>query len=149
MENIWTKINNDTPQYMKLICENYNLFCMKISPLKTALVGKNYALIIAIDRFDVDVSYWNRRDGKNELYFCNNFFAEKYNAEDRKNLLEGNGSEIIVRNNLIVIASGLASKWSNVLAGDLNWLDDYKNSRWYESGKLTLEEESILKMHCL
>ena len=67
MNNIWTRINDDVAMYMKSICEKYKLVCIKISPLKTALVGEGFALIIAIDRFDATVSYLHN-DSELQVY---------------------------------------------------------------------------------
>ena len=36
MRSVWTKINDDIPEYMKIICEKYKLFCVKVSSIKTA-----------------------------------------------------------------------------------------------------------------
>lgn len=95
MENIWTKINDDIPLYMKNVCKKYKLVCIKISPLKTALVGERFALIIAIDRFDATVSYLHMNGKEVKVYSCDNYFAEKYDANDRVNLLNGEGQNIL------------------------------------------------------
>ena len=92
---------------MKPICVKYKLRCIKISPLKTALVGRSYALIIAIDRFDAKVSYLYVRDGKATLYSCDNYFAEKYDENDRTELLAGEGAEKIVRNHVMFFGEHL------------------------------------------
>ena len=147
MEDLWTKINNDVPRYMKKICEKYEIICVKLSPIKTALIGDGYALIISFDRFEAKVSYLQNNGKENILFLCDNYMAEKYNAEDRNNLLEGNGAEILVRNNLIIIANGLESKWHEVLNGDTKWIDDYKKSKWYAVGRLTVEESEIINRY--
>lgn len=136
MENIWTKINDEIPTYIKSLCEKYKLLCIKISPLKTAIVGRGFALIIAIDRFDTDIFYVYK-EGKNMiLYSCGNYFAEKYNQEDRVNLLSGSGADILVRNDIIVTTNGLISKWGDVLEGKREWIDKYKKSSRYSVGRL-------------
>lgn len=140
MENIWTKINNDIPLYMEDICKNYKLFCIKISPLKTALIGKRFALIIAIDRFYATVSYLSTEEKTIKVYSCDNYFAEKYDDNDRINLLNGYGAESIVRNNIIIIANGLVNKWTNVLKGEIDWLENYKKSKWFSVERLLPEE---------
>ncbi|MBD5541507.1 MAG: hypothetical protein HDR00_10035 [Lachnospiraceae bacterium] len=140
MENIWTKINDDIPLYMGNICEKYKLLCIKISPLKTALVGKKFALIVAIDRFDAKVSYLCINGKEIRVYLCDNYFAEKYDENDRVNLLSGEGAECIVRNNIIIMANGLLNKWRNVLEGERDWLENYKKSKWFSEQKLPLKE---------
>lgn len=139
--NIWEKANEDIPYYMKKICDAYGLRCIKISPLKTAVVGEKYALIIAVDRFDAKVSYLDIDKEKRTLYLCDNYFAEKYDADDRVGLLDGEGADIIVRNNIIVISNGLASKWADVLRGDKRWILNYKKSKWFSIGNLLPAEE--------
>lgn len=147
MENLWTKINNDIPQYMKKICEKYQMKCVKLSSIKTALIGDGYAIIISIGRFEAKVSYLQKNGKENILFLCDNYMAEKYDAEDRNNLLEGDGAEILVRNDLIIIARGLENKWREVLIGDTQWIDDYKKSQWYAVGRLTMEESDIINMY--
>ena len=75
---------------------------------------------------------------------CGNFFAEKYTYEDRQNLLEGEVAENIILNNLKVIASGLESKWETLLQGDLNWIEDFRKSKWYSTANLTQDENNVL-----
>lgn len=147
MENVWVKINNDVPKYMKDVCDKYNLFCVKVSSLKTALVGEKFALVIAIDRFYATVSYLYM-EGKNiKKYSCGNYFAEKYDNDDRINLLAGEGAENIVRNNLIIIANGLSNKWRNVLEGERGWLEDYEKSKWFSVERLLPEEISKIEQY--
>lgn len=91
MENTWTKINDDVPFYMEDICRNHNLVCVKISDLQTALVGKDFAIVIGIDRFYAEVSYWHKQGRRIKEYACGNYFAERYDANDRVCLLEEEG----------------------------------------------------------
>ena len=144
MEDIWTRINNDVPMYMESICREYKLLCIKISPLKTALICKKYALIIEIDRFDSCLCYVYREEGNIMAYSCGNYFAQKYDEEDRVNLLNGNGANIMIRNDIIITANGLLNKWKNVLSGEREWLVDYKNSSRYSLIKLTKEERIVI-----
>ena len=62
MDNLWTNINDNIPMYMSKICKEYNLVCVKISPLKTAMIGDEFAIMIAIDRFDIEIYYLYKRD---------------------------------------------------------------------------------------
>lgn len=75
MDNLWTNINDNIPMYMNKICKEYNLVCVKISPLKTAMIGDEFAIMIAIDRFDIEIYYLYKkgsRYGKISLrkFFC-------------------------------------------------------------------------------
>ncbi len=144
MENIWTRINDNIKIYLKDIILDYNMKVVKISPLKTALIKDNFALIISIDRFAADVSFVRRIDNKLEVLPCDSFFAEKFSKEDRKDLLEGSCAKNIIINDLIIINNGLRSKWSNVLNGDTTWIADYKRSKWYDTYSLRPSENDIL-----
>ena len=120
MKNIWTEINDDIPRYVQNICKKFELVCIKISPLRTALIGKKFALIITVDRFDA-VIYYLHMDGKEiKVYLCDNYFAEKFDAND--------------------IANGLLSKWEDVLKGEKDWIENYKKSKWFSEYKLPSEE---------
>ena len=135
MKDFYEKINCEIPKkYMKRICEKYNLKCVKLFRA-TALIGDGYGLIISIGMFDVYVSYVQKQGEECLEFSCDNYFAERYDDADRVNLLEGEG-DVYVRNALTIVANGLESKWSDVLAGDTKWLEDYKKSRWYEVRKL-------------
>lgn len=140
MDNIWTRICDDISQYMEEICENYKLVCVKIAPLKVALIGTDFALIIAIDRFYAKVSYLLREIDGYELFLCDSYLAEKYDDSDRTDLIDGDGADIYIRNNLLIIASGLVNKWKNILSGDKSWIDDYKKSNRYSVGIMSQEE---------
>lgn len=140
MQDIWTKINDDIPLYMKNICEKHKLFCTKVSPIKTALIGKKFALIIAIDRFYATIDYLYMDGSEISVYSCGNYFAEKYDASDRINLLSGESTETILRNNMIVIANGLLNKWENVLEGETDWIESYKKSKWFSVEKVLPKE---------
>ena len=149
MESIWTKINENMEVYLKDIIKCYNMKVVKISPLKTAMVKSDFALVISVDRFSADVSYLMRdkEDNKLKLLLCGNFFAEKFSSEDRKNLLKEDTAENMVINNLIVINNGLKNKWSNVLEGNVSWIADYEKSKWYEKVSLNVEEENLLSQY--
>ena len=145
MESIWTKINDRVPYYLKDIAERFNIKFVKVDSLCTAAVGKDFIILIFIDRFYVDVSYI-RRDKNNQLvvFEAGNYFAEYFDQEDRKNLLIENHAADIIINELKVINHGLISKWSNVLEGDTKWLKNYRKSEWFDTRRLSQEEENIL-----
>ena len=58
VDNLWTNINDNIPMYMNEICKEHKLECVKISPLKTAMVGEGVAIMIAIDRFDIEIYFF-------------------------------------------------------------------------------------------
>ena len=144
MENLWTKINDNVPIYFETISKEYKLNAIKISDLKTAFLGKKFAIIVSIGRFDVDILYASVIDGEKQILRCGNFLAEKYTDEDRKYLQQERNAEIIITNYLVVIANGMKSKWDNLLRGDTNWIEDFRKSKWYSHASLSHEESMVL-----
>ena len=142
MMDILERLNNEVPEYMKGICQKHHLMCRKLDSLSTALVGKNYAVVFSMDRFRVDLSYIYKEGPDYRWENCDNFLSERFDDEDRKNLLPNLGVEAHIRNDLSVLAHGLESKWPDVLAGHKEWLRDYKRSIWYsESNAMRLRPE--------
>ena len=149
MSDLWKKINDDITEYVSDICLDYNLKCERVSDLKTALLGDKFAIEFGINRFDVDVYYLYFDGNKIVKHSCGNFFARAFDDSDRKNLISGNGVDVIVRNCLKVTVSGLSSKWRNVLQGDTSWLKDYKKSPYYGMDKLSDEEKYVFETNFL
>lgn len=142
MNNLWADLNKDIPKYFHHLAEKFSIQFVKISNLKTALISERYAIVVAIDRFDVDIQYIFR-DEKGELVVlgCGNYFAERYDENDRTNLVNGNGAKEIIINNFIVIGNGLENKWEEVLRGDIGWINEYRKSKWYnEKNVFTLRK---------
>lgn len=148
MESIWTKINDSIQEYFTNLRKYYLVKFVKVSEISTAIIFDKFALIIKLDRFDADVSYIfrNENDRLTSLR-CGNFFAELYDEGDRSNLLVGEGAKIYVVNSLKIIDRGLTSKWCNVLNGDIQWINNFKNSEWYEEEYLKFNEVEILKKY--
>ncbi len=144
MDNLWANINDDVPMYMSELCKKHNLKCVKVSTIKTALVGDKFAIIIAIDRFDIEIYYLYKVGNNTVKHPCGSFFAQAYDNEDRENLISGEGADVYIRNCLLITAKGLTSKWDNILEGDTKWLEKYKNSSRYAIEKLTSDEVEIL-----
>ncbi len=147
MENLWTNINDDVPKYMEDLCKEYHLKCVKVSPIKTAMFGEKFAIIIAIDRFDIEIYYLYKIGQEIVKHPCGSYFAQAYDSKDRENLLCGEGADVSIRNCLLITARGLASKWENVLRGDTVWLEKYKKSSRYAIEKLTNEESAVLEKY--
>ena len=148
MDNIWTKINCEVPQYFNTLAEKYSMKFVKIAPLKTAIVAEKFILLIFIDRFYTDLDYV-MRDNMGEIvaYGCGNFFAELYDSNDRTNLVKGNTVKDTIVNDLIITSNGLQSKWSNVLRGDIEWLNDFKHSKWFNESRLNQPERDIISKY--
>lgn len=144
MDNLWTNINDDIPMYMRELCKEHNLRCVKVSAIKTAMIGNKFALIITIDRFDIEIYYLYEKGKDIVKHPCGNFFAQAYDSKDREDLLIGEGADVYIRNCLLIAAKGLSSKWKNVLEGDTKWLEKYKSSSRYAIEKLTSDEREVL-----
>lgn len=147
MDNLWTNINDTIPMYMNEICKEHNLACVKVSPLKTAMIGDGFAIMIAIDRFDIEIYYLYKKDRDMVKYPCGSFFAQAYDSQDRENLLSGEGADIYIKNSLLIVAKGLASKWKNVLEGDTKWLEKYRSSSRYAKENLTADEREAFEKY--
>lgn len=144
MNDLWEELNDNVPSYLETIINNYQLKVVKLNHIKTALVNKNYALIISMDRFHVDVDYLTMEDGKKMIkYNISNFLAEKYDEKDRTNLVEGNTAREIIINNLIIINQGLQNKWETILLGGKEWIIKFKQSKWFSEEAIQDDEKKL------
>ena len=75
VDNLWTNINDNIPMYMNEICKEHKLGCVKISPLKTAMVGEGVAIMIAIDRFDIEIYFCVKKGTRHSKIFLWKFFC--------------------------------------------------------------------------
>lgn len=145
MKDLWEELNNEIPNYFDSISKEFSLDCVKINRLKTALVNNNFALIVGIDRFYIVIDYVYRDENNNLIKLnCDSFFSEKYDDSDRKELLDGKHASVAIINDMLVSKSGLKSKWQNMLTGDKEWIDDFKQSRWFLITNLSDDEEIVL-----
>ena len=145
MGDIYSEMNDLVPQYMEKLCTKYKMKCQRISDLETAMYNEKCCLVIGVDRFDAGVEVVVREDGMTKEYSCRNYFAKKYDATDRVNLItDPNDMTKDIKNCLIIMANGLDSKWGAVLEGDMSWFEDYKQSKWYFESKCFVEERNEL-----
>ena len=126
------------------IVETYNLKTKIISENEVAFVSSNYVLVIFIEHFGISISY-STKEELPDMYYCDDFFAEAYDDEDRKGLEAGEDAKTRIRNELIVASRGLVSKWENVLKGDTTWIEDFKKSMWYSKHSQPKVDSSIFK----
>ena len=66
------------------------------------MVGDGFAIMIAIDRFDIEIYYLYKKERDVVKYPCGSFFAQAYDSQDRENLLSGEGSDIYIKNCLLI-----------------------------------------------
>ena len=147
MGDIWENINNDMPKHMNKIYEKYNLKFVKLSHVRTAMLGDDFAIVIGIGRFDAAIWYVYREKERLVVLDFDRYITNKYDSEDRKGLIDGKGARIQVINYLIVIQRGLLSKWSNILEGDKEWIKDYKKSNYYYQRELQEKDRCILEKY--
>lgn len=146
MGDVWTDLNKEIPNYFRNLAEKYSLEFVCVSNRKTALIANKYALVVSIDRFAADVEYvFRNEDGELTVLGCDNYFAEQYDNDDRRNLLQGNGIKETIINNFIVMNHGLIHKWEPVLSGDRDWIKDFQTSKWHHERKCTQAEKNILE----
>jgi len=134
MGSLWEDLNNQVPEYFGDIAREFSLEFLKVSPLKTALTKGDFAIIIYIDRFSAGLAYVLRDNkGRNIEYNCDNFFAEKYDAEDRIGLIkdENKTAKEYIINDLIIMRNGLRNKFTYILEGDTTWIEEYRKSEWF------------------
>lgn len=138
--NIWETLNDRIPDFFGNFQNDFGISFIKITDISTAMIGSGFAIIIKIDRFYIDVIYVMKNNNVIEAYQCGSFFAEKYDENDRKKVIVGQGAEVFIINELNVLSDGLYSKWKNVLNGDKKWIEEYKISKWFSKVRL-LENE--------
>ena len=149
MSDLWEELNNSVPSYLETLIINHQLQVVKLNSIKTALVSKEYALIISMDRFYVDVDYITVDDRKKMVkYPISNFLAEKYDEKDRVDLIKENTAREIIINNLIVINQGLQNKWRTILLGEKDWIIRFKQSKWFSELDIQDDEKILGSIMC-
>lgn len=145
MNDIWTELNKQIPVYLNEVITKYSLKVVSLGLVRTALVNTQYAIIISLDRFSVDMDFIHKDyNGKLVCFGIGNFLSECFDEKDRKNLIIGTDISSIIYNNLIVINNGLLSKCGDVLSGSLDWINDFSNSKWYNEKKVNPNDAKIL-----
>ena len=145
MKNVWTEVNDAIPKYLSELAQMYSLKFVKVSSIETALVSKHFALTIFIDKFHVIINYVTRDDsGELIVYSIHNYFAEKFDASDRKEIIPSEVLKEKLINQLIVIHRGLINKWSDVLRGEKDWIESFKKSVWYSIRRPNEDELRVL-----
>lgn len=145
MENLWAQLNKQIPDYFAEIINKFQLKIVENTEIETALAGKNFAIIITLDRFYAEIDYVHRNENGLKKYRCSSFFAEKYSQEDREDLLAEESAKEIIINNFVVISRGLVSKWQEVLEGKTEWLEQYRKSEWASISNL--RDFEVDKLH--
>ena len=141
MANVWEEINDMVPIYLSEMAEKYGLRFVKIDSIETALVGKNFALTVFIDKFHVIIGYITRDDSEELIvYEIHNYFCEKFDENDRKEIILSDELKEKLINQLIVTNRGLINKWDDVWRGEKDWIQLFKNSGRYYTYKAHKDE---------
>lgn len=144
MNDLWQKINEEVPKYMKKACQKYGLKCEIVTDNECILYNDKSCLLIQLDRFDVHLGYIINEKGNFRIYSIGNYIAMRYDAQDRQNLIIEEKAGDCLRNDLSVIASGLTSKCEDLFTGELKWFEKYKCSCFFNEKRLDLEIEDYL-----
>ena len=145
LNTVWTRINEDVPEYMKKVCEKYGMVCEKISPLETILYNRKCCLIIQIDKLHITILCVKDINGKMHAYDCSSYFAMRFDNEDKQGLITVEKAGDNIKNELIVVANGFVTKCEDVFTGDKNWLKSYQDSSRCSDVRLTSETINVLK----
>lgn len=146
MKDLRESINDDIPYYFGNLAIKFGFGFLKINNIKTALVKDEFALIISVDRFYIVIEYvYRNSDGNLVKLCCDSFFAEKYDDEDRQNLIQAGNAKDKILNEITISRFGLKNKWSEMLEGNKEWIEDFSKSRWFSIVKLADDEKKSLE----
>ena len=97
MNDIWTELNKQIPVYLNEVITKYSLKVVSLGLVRTALVNTQYAIIISLDRFSVDMDFIHKDyNGKLVCFGIGNFLSERFDEKDRKNLIIGTDISSII-----------------------------------------------------
>lgn len=135
------KINDSIPEYMKKVCDKYDLKCEKLPNCECVLYNKNCCLITQIGYYNISILYVRKEKKELCAYRIDDFIGQRFDAVDRRDMIEGKGREISLRNDLIIFASGFITKCEDLFTGDERWFIKYKESSRYS--KVRIEPETM------
>lgn len=113
-----------------VIIKKYNYKVIIINNQEIALIGKEFAISIAVSLEGATINYITPNE-KGELieYWFTNFISNKFDSNDRKNYGNPKNNDERINSELKVIVSGLLMHWDSMLNGDKSWISeciDYK-----------------------
>ncbi|MBO7450320.1 MAG: DUF3592 domain-containing protein [Clostridiales bacterium] len=143
--DMWSDITvNEIPKYLGELAKKYNMHFKLIYDIDMAMFNDKCCLIFGIDNRDgVIMRMVIFENGRRVEYQVNNFLVSKFDSDDREGIdPEWNHLSQKIKDELIIIARGLDSKWSDLLKGDMGWFEDYKKSVWFHDINIHLEERN-------
>lgn len=143
--DMWSDIASDEiPKYLGDLAKKYNMHFKLATDIEMAMFNEKCCLIFGIDRAD-GVIIWITflENGRRVEYEVDQYFTLKFDALDREGIdFEWNHMSEKIRNELLLIAHGLDSKWSSVLEGDMSWFEEFKRSCWCHEQHFYIEERN-------
>lgn len=109
------------------IINEYHLKYVDILNDTIALIGRKYALVVTIHLDNMYVQYVFRNEENNYIgYNVSSYFVSKFDSDDRRGIDAPNNVEETLVAIFNIWSRGLPRHWSNMLKGDLAWLQDYE-----------------------
>lgn len=140
----WEKVAKEIPVYFHDACDKYSLTFQNICNYKSALIGEDYAIVFADDRFSVEVFYFYVDGNEVKKYMCGSFFSLMYDRyEEWDKVVEG--VEASLRKSLIIHAKGMTEKWDCVLSGEKEWIIEALKSPWFAETRVVNDEEFLVE----
>lgn len=143
--DMWSDIASDEiPKYLGDLAKKYNMHFKLASDIEMAMFNEKCCLIFGIDRADgVIIRITFLENGRRVEYEVDQYFTLKFDALDREGIdFKWNHMSEKIRNELLLIARGLDSKWSSVLEGDMSWFEEFKRSCWCHEQHFYIEERN-------
>ena len=139
------RINNMIPDIFEEIIKKYEFKYKRISTLESVLYKEDYAFIMSVDRSHVDIVFLKKEENIIVKYCIQTFVMKSFDVEDRSNQRVGKDVETNLINYLLIYEKGLQTKWTNMLIGQMDWVEEYKKSSMCVISELNPKEYSIYK----
>lgn len=126
----YSKIKEKFPLIFGEIANSYGFRIVFYGDNYIFLLKSSYAVGFFFWREGVDVTWFCKKDNKICDYSIN-YFAEKFDQEDRK--LYGSPDSLCERwvNTLMIWESGLKRHFNDFLSGDINWIKKYPGKEMF------------------
>lgn len=136
---------NQFKVYFHDLIKKYALTLKVVSDNKIWLIGKNFILTFLFHFDDINLSIIKKDSCENlQKWDIDNYVSSLLDADDRKEIQQGNSIADIIENIIIVLSVGLENHCFNLLSGKENWLDDYQKSKYARKPQVLSMQESTL-----
>lgn len=137
------KYLNTFMENMESIIKKYNFQCIDVSHDKLLLVSNEFALLFMVQYDQVYLDYIIKNNDRYDKIDIWNFCISKFDEIDRENASQFQSIEDSLAVTYKILASGLERHFNNILIGDRNWIEDYKN---YELAGKPQKAENYLEV---